>query len=1165
MKKAQRIELLREIRHSLNRYLSILFIVALGVAFYLGILSSEPDMRTSADSYFDEAKLMDVRVVGTLGLTEEDVDAVKALDGVASAEGAYSIDVLNAKNDYEYVVQVISACRSVNQMTVVEGRMPTAPDECFMDSLFLKNAGYQIGDEVTLSSGTEDPLSDSLARDAFTIVGQGSYAQYLTWRRGSSSIGKGSLDAFMVVPDEAFTMDAYTSIYMSVAGTDAYECYGEEYKDAVREVMDRVEAIQDERAAIRYASVQDEANEKLADANGQIKEAEDELADAKSQLADAEKEWKDGERKLAKKEKEWKDGKKQWRKGREQLKDARSQLADEERRLSKAKNQWDAANKQLARNEEKWTDGSSQYKKGLAQYNQGKRQYEKGLADYRTELASYQRALPQKEVLSTQPGYAVSLSYYQTLVAKKERGETLTSDDEDSLLLLGRIIPEIQKATASLGLANPPDSILSNVTSSFYSTWDSALRDANQKLGVSKKQLDATNKKLRATKRELDSGERQLAIGKKELKNNREKLSDGERQLKDAKATLVKKKKDLAKGKNELKDGLAKIKDAKKELKDGRTELDDANKEYTDSKAEADEQLADAKADVQDGEEALRDLEEPEWFVLNRDSIQNYVEYDMDADRIGAIGRVFPVLFFLVAALVSLTTMTRMVEENRVQIGTMKALGYGKFSISSKYVLYALTASVLGGILGVLVGSFYLPMFLMNAYGIMYENLTPHFSTRIHTNLALLSLLFATGCTVLAALAASYRTLSSTAASLMRPTPPKHGKRVFLEHFPWLWQHLHFTMKSTIRNLVRYKKRFLMTVFGLGGCMALLIVGFGLRDSISKIAVNQFLTLWLYDADLSLDTEYLTDQDALASSILEMDGVEDAMYAAQKTVDFMADKRDSGREGVLFVPKDAASFDQFIVLRDRRSHETYHLTDDGAVVTEKLATLLDLRVGDSLTMKEGDAEYYEVTITAITENYIDHYVYLSPNLYEEIYREPPEYNNLMLEGDVEDLPEELLQMEPVSSVLMVTELESDVDDMMQSLDDVIWVLIVSAGLLAFVVLFNLNNINITERKRELATIKVLGFFNLELAGYVYRENLILMLFGIVVGVVMGVPLHQYIIRTCEIDSMMFHRDVSPASFALSAALTVVFSLLVNAGMFFNFKKIDMVESLKSVE
>ncbi|MGN0505991.1 MAG: FtsX-like permease family protein [Lachnospiraceae bacterium] len=1057
MKRAQRKDLLRELKHSLNRYLSIMAIMALGVAFYAGVRSAEPDMQLIANRFLNETDFMDIRVIGTMGLTDGDVAAIEAVDGIARAEGAYYAEAYLETDKKTFQLKLYSIGENVNKVELTKGRMPENASECLMDEYFMEKEGYQLGDTITLSVDEDAELSDTLNSAAYTIVGAGKYAEYLSWERGTVSIGTGSADGFLFLQKNAFASEVYTSIYATVEDAKTLNCYGEEYEELIDRVQEAVEGIEAKRCEIRYEEALAPAWEEIADAEQKIADAEAELKDAEKEIADAEAELADG---------------------RKELEDGKKELSDKEVELADAKREAEDGWKELE-------SAEAELETGRAELSEGQKKYEDG----KNELIAAKAVIAEKR---------------EELEAAKQQLE-------------------------AYGMPLTPELIAA----------ETELAYAEQQLAEQEAELAKAEAELLAAEQKIADGEKELADGRKELLEAEKKITDGE-------AEISKAKQELADAETELADGEQKLADAKAEYEDGITELSEKKQELLDAKKE------------------LEEVERPEWYVLGRDTVQSLVEYGMDTERIGKIGKVFPAVFYLVAALVSLTTMTRMIEEERTQIGTMKALGYGKASIASKYLWYSLSATLIGSLFGVLLGSRILPAVIIGAYKILYAHL-PEAMTPVQWDISLMSVLIAVICTVIATLSACYKELASAPSVLMRPAAPKEGKRVFLEYITILWKHLSFSWKATCRNLFRYKKRFFMTIFGIGGCMALLMVGFGLRDSIADIVNNQYKKLWTYDAYLSIND---TDIDLSAGELAPF--VKDKMFVQLKTVDLESET--AAKSAEFFVPERLTGLEEFLKLTDRKKDGVrYELTTEGVILSEKLANILEVGVGDTIFIKQDETHSLEVTVTAVVENYLYHYIYMSPEQYLLLYGEEPEYNQMFLqlssmsEEQKESFSKAVMAEEAVDSVTYVEDLQEHVDQMMQSLNLVVVVLIVAAALLAFIVLYNLNNINIIERRRELATIKVLGFFDGELAMYVYRENILLTIFGILFGVVLGIFLHRFVILTCEIDMIMFGRDISALSYASSVALTALFSVIVNFGMFYKLRRIDMVESLKSME
>ena len=1098
-KKVTRKDFYMEIRRSPGRFLSILFIVALGVAFFSGIRAAEPSMRITGDAYFDGDSLMDIKALSTYGVTEDDVKAIEEVEGVADAEGAYSADFLYNVEDEQTVLHVMSLQEQMNEVTVSEGRLPEKVGECLADD----ESNFQIGDVITLESGTDDPVSDTLKTEKLEVVGRGNSPCYISYGRGSTTIGTGNIDAFLIVPESTFDLDVYTEVYVRVEGAEKLLAFSDEYEDCVEEVMDHIEAITDERASVRRQEIVDEANEKLADARKELEdgkqEAEKELNDAAQELADAKKQLDDAKQKISD--------------GRQQIADAKSTLAEKQQELDAAKAQYQSGVQQLA-------EGRMAYESGLAQFEAGKAQAEAQIKEGEVGLELMRQSLD-----------ASWIEYEQLLAMIPESPQEGTPEYEKWKEDNQELLMQAEQMKAAL-----------DAQEQIYQEQTANLEAAKQQLLETQKMLDSTKAQLDASEAELMQADQKLQDGQAQIQSGWKEIQDSEKELADGEA----------------------------EIAENEAKLADARTEYEEGKAEAEAEIADGEAEIADAEEEIAKIESPKWYVYDRSTLTEYNGLGENAERIGAIGRVFPVIFFLVAALISLTSMTRMVEEQRISIGTMKALGYGKFTIAAKYLGYALLATAGGSIFGVLVGEKILPYIIIYAYGILYRHI-PKILVPYDWTYAAMASVAAIACTTIATLLACYRELGAQPAVLMRPPAPKKGKRVFLEHISFVWKHLNFTWKSTVRNLMRYKKRFFMTIFGISGCMALMLVGFGLRDSVYEIADLQYAEIQVYDGSIYLQ-EDLTEEDRehLTQYLEEDDDLARFMEADMKKITLANGKKE--RDTYQCILSSSENADDYVHFRDRKTKEVYHLSDDGVIISEKTAKLLDAKVGDTICIRDKENGNKEVRIDHICENYMGHYMYMTPKYYEKVYGEKPEYNSVFFavddsysKEDLEDAGQDILAQEEVLSVGYMHDIEKQLDDMLGSLNLVIVVLIISAGMLAFVVLYNLNTINIAERKRELATLRVLGFYNPEVAGYVYRENILLTLIGALVGVGLGRVLHLFIIQTVEVDAAMFGRNINFPSYIYSLLFTIAFSMIVNGIMYFKIKKIDMVESLKSIE
>lgn len=1068
-KQALRKDFYMEIRRSLGRFLSIFFIVAIGCAFFSGIRASEPDMRYSGDAYFDAKNLMDIQVISTLGLTEDDVSAIEEVDGIAYAEGGYSVDALCTDGDSQIVVHVMSMLPTMNQLQLEEGRLPEAENECAVDADYLSQSEIEIGDKITLLSGTEDEITDTLAGDTFTVTGAVSSPNYISFQRGNTTIGSGSVTAFICVPEESFTLDVYTEIYAQVKGAKELTAFTNAYDDAVAEALDNVEAIKKEREEARYEEV-------LAEAEEEIKEAKAELEDGEQELVVAQQELEEGKAEAE-----------------AELTDARKQLENAQTEIDNGKSQLESAKAELISSQEQMETSRQELLNGQEEIDQGQ-------AELNANIDTLNEQIEQLNEVKEQ---------YNALAAS---GQT----DDYTLGMMSGLYAEIQNAETAIGEGQA---------------------------------------RIDAAKSELISGQDQINSGWEQLESGQQQLQDAAGQIETGQAELVA-------AQNEVNDGWKEYYESEAEA---RAEIEDGEQQIEDARADLDKGWQEFAA----AEQELEKLEKPEWYVYDRNNLPDYTSYGDNADRMKAIGEVFPVIFFLVAALISLTTMTRMVEEQRTLIGTFKALGYERHSIAGKYLGYALLATVAGSTVGILFGEKVFPYIIINAYGIMFPYMN-ELSIPYNIQYGLGAAAAALACTLAATFMSCFNELKEQAAELMRPPTPKQGQRVLLERAPFIWKRLNFSWKASIRNLVRYKKRFFMTIFGIGGCMALMLVGFGLKDSIFAIVDIQYGEIQLYDGNIILEEDITEEERAGLLKVLQSDKNVSGSAEGLLT-QITLGNNDEWHDVYIDVPEDVDGFSEFVVLQDRITGEEYRLSEDGAILTEKMAKELEVEAGDSIVIRDEDKGDLSVKISSVCENYMGHYLYMTPGYYEKVYGEIPDYNCMFYKTiertteEAEEVGETVLKHDGTLSISYTTDMRRQVDDMLGSLDIVIVVLIMSAGMLAFVVLYNLNNINITERKRELATLKVLGFYNNEICAYVYRENIVLTFLGSLFGMVLGKILHRFIIVTVEIENVMFGRNIDVSSFVYGFLLTAAFSCLVNGAMYFKLKKINMVESLKSVE
>ncbi len=1209
MKNVMQKDFWREIKHTRSRFFSIMILVALSVAFLSGLKATAPDMKRTGDDYLDSLHLADIQVLSTLGLTDDDITSLRAQDKVEDAEGEYVIDAFASSDSLDAVVKVLSLTgRGINEVLLREGRMPERADECVVEENMLSLMSISIGDTITLTPG--DDLSDALAQDTYTVVGTVRSPVYLAVERGTSTLGSGTVKAYLYLPREAFTLDYYTAAYVRVSGAAEMTAFYSDYDDYIDAVIDELEPFGDARAQLRHDDLVDEATEKLDDAQ---KELDDAKAEADEKLGDAQKELSDARRKLD-------DGWKDYYDGQQELKDARVELDD-------AKIELDDGEMQYLNGMEEYEDALDEYEKGRAEYEDGLAQYEDGVKELESgekELAAGRRQLESGErqleelAKTVTDALAAAGSPYEggpgKLLDDLGRGDSAAIAATDGALggiraqLTGGIAQtqsKIDEMQDQLVTVNTAIDQLSQIPPEYMTPEQEQMLAEAQ---AAKPQLEAgiataqatkaeleenlsqlnsiSASSLAASKRELDdgwdeyyAGEAELDAGRKELRDAKMELDDAKAQLDDAPAQLADAKKELSDARKKLDDGWkdyydgeAQYADGIKELSDAYTELTDGERdyrkglrEYADGKAEADEKIADAQEKITDARRKVADIDSCEWYIFSRSYNPGYTGFGQDADRMANLASVLPIIFFLVAALVCLTTMTRMVEEQRVQIGALKALGYSRLAISWKYIGYGLLPSLVGGVLGLVIGYILFPKMIFTAYQIMYQ--MPDIELHAYTDISLFSVLAAVACTTVATLWACLATLRETPASLMRPRTPKAGKRVFLEYIKPLWRRMSFIHKVTARNLFRYQKRFWMTVIGIGGCTALIIAGFGMRSSLLFTMSRQYDELFHYSAQVTLADNALPEERAAVEDFLEHDSrVVNYIPCAASSATAMTSRYSTTAYVEVM---ESGEIGKVVDLFDYKSGDPITMGDEGVYIDQKLSELLKVSVGDTFFL-DGDVRG-DVTVAGIYEHYTGHFIYMTPGYYENVLHADGEPNAYLLNFTSDDTDtcnaifEKLLDMSGVATTSRMRDTQDTYMHSMERVDFVVVIIILAAAALAMVVLFNLSNINITERQRELATIKLLGFYDGEVSAYVYRENIVLTLFGILLGCFMGHWLHIYLVRSTEIDLMMFGRQTAPSAYVYAAILTMLFSVLVNVLAHFKMKKIDMVESLKSAE
>ena len=1152
--------ILRAVSRSKPRFIAIFAIMALGSGFYAGISAAAPNMRQTVDSYMDRQNFMDIGLISTLGFTKQDVQAVQQTAGVEAVMPTWQEDVMSHIDGMDTAIRVHALPQngaedagsdSMNRPVLVSGNWPQTAQECVVDQ--KKTLGKQtlhIGDKVTVQEQNGLKL---LKSTKFRITGFVQSPMYLSFTLGNTNIGNGQLSRYLYVLPQTFSAAAYTLLAVKVNNAASCNSFTAAYHNTVNPVCDSLSSLGKQRAPLRekevtasarqqlvngrksYEAQKADAQKKLAAAKQQLDIASMQIRQSTTRLADAQNRITTGNDKLKEARASYAPGSAQYTQQKQQ---AEKQLSDASRKLqagkdsiAQAQQKYDAGKAQLAAQEKKLSDAKATLD------GQGQK-----LSDAKTQIDDSRQKLENSAGEVEQARQALALLDNSGQGASQEAStlrQTITDYEQKSAQLKDA---QTQYATGQQAFAQAQQE------------YDRQSAAVQPKLEQAQQQLDDAANHLEKAQRQLDDGEAQYRTQRNAA---REQLTDAETRLQQAKTQIDQKTQELVRAQKQLEQGQTQLAAAQNLLSENRLK-------YAQSEKDTQGKLAAAQKKLSAGEKQLNVLSKPAWYVLNRDQNVGYSSFTSDADRMQSIARLFPVFFFLVAALVVLTTMTRMVDEERTEIGSYKAMGFSRRAIANRYLLYALLVSVSGSIAGVIIGCLTLPTVCWNAYRLMYN--APPLTPRINLFYSVISCCASVLVTVLATFASCWAVLREKPASLLQPKAPKPGKRILLEHITPLWQHMNFSAKVTARNLFRYKKRFVMTVVGIAGCTALVLTGFGLKDSISHVVSNQYDDICQYNMVTNLQKAL---SDSTRTILNDRSVISQWMQYSCRSVD-VENAKGSSMSVNLLVPKDAGALPQFIRLRDRRTKKPVYFGRDSVVVTEKLANRLRLKSGSKLILPDNSGKKHTFTVTGITENYIYHYVYVDPVLYQQITKETPNYSGIWgnytgSEAGQASLNHRLMQQGDVMTMVFVHDYTKNFDNMIQALNAVVAVLIFCAGMLSFVVLYNLTNINITERSREMATLRVLGFYQRETAEYIYRETSILTFIGCALGLLLGVFMHRAVITTIEVDVCMFGREINSLSYLWSILLTLGFTAVVDLIMFPKFRKINMVESLKSVD
>ncbi len=1164
-------DIYQTIRNNLSRFVAIAVMIALGTGVFTGFAVGCMDVFDSADLFYDNQNTYDIKIVSTLGLEEEDLFALSSIEKVNSVFGNCSLDVLTTLKDGNQLLANVTTLDAggMNEPYVLEGIRPTKSGQIVVTSKFINDTGLQIGDTITLeeASADEDDTEDTSSAPALVVTKYEITAIILSPLNVSNtegsiaaiSMSSSSTDYMMYVTTDCIKSDVYTAIYLTLEGTRDMDCYSEEYETLVEDRIATIEdTIQNEREQARYEKVMGDARSKLSEAEQELSdkmtEAEQEFSDAQAKIDDGWNSYKDGMAELQANQAKLTDGQLA-------LNDAKKSTKD---KLDAAQKEIDAKSAELEAGEEKLNRQEADALEKFAAHEQqlnnsqsdlkeqkseAEAQLTDAVADLSIEAQKIWRSEAAKKIWADMILDGISAAPY--LLAVKQ-GDTPTGELTDTY---NAAMIQLQSDTQALAVcfATGGYPLSEEQTKDFstlavtYGTLSYSQNMLDENAAVLTAQKTDAMKQISDARKQIEEGKSALLNGQKELDKNRE----------EAASQFADKQTELLEGMQKLEEGKQKLKEAAADLTEGQEELDQNKSEYEDTIATAKQKLSDAKEDIEG-------ISMAKWYVWDRSENDSFDGINNDISFIQAVTKAFPFIFFLVAILISLTTMTRMVEEDRTLIGTYKSIGYTKLLISLKYILYAILACVTGGILGIGIGFYVLPKVIWIIVQTMY--VLPTFQYSFYPVYGLggfgMFLLGIMGATIFACA----EMLHKRPAELMRPKAPKEGSRILLERIPFIWKRLKFLRKVTFRNLFRYKKRAIMTIVGILGCTMLIVFGFGIRDTVGGVMSDQYGNVTVYDAIVVADNLNTEEMDQLTDELKESEIVKEMLQLQISTL-ALASSSDKVDITVLVIPDDA-DFDSYVHLKDIKTNSKETLPIEGIVVTQNAAKRLKLKSGDSVSLQNEDNLEYDFPVAFITANNAGNFVYLSESCYQAAFGDYAGTSLLLNLTETSKGEEWLDNLREDHRILSVNSSQDTIDtfgDVKKIIDMIVYLLIGMSAVLALTVLFTLSNINVSERERELATIKVLGFRPQEVNSYVNKETLILTLMGILLGMPAGYGITYAILANVSIADIAFKVRVSAVAYLAAAILTMIFTLLVNKITNKTLRKINMVEALKSVE
>lgn len=1119
---------------SKGRFFSIMCLVALGSFALVGLQVAGPDMRKTGENYFNSLNLADISILGDYGIDDKNEAAINKVTGAKCIEYGYLKDVVISDTDKS--VRVFSQTDGISEYELIDGRMPKNKDEIAVASFFADE--YKLGDTISFTEKENISGNTVLKNHEPKIVGFVNSSELLSIiNMGQSTAGTGELQGYAVVTKDAFDSDIYMIARLSFNDTDGVDPYSSEYTELIQSHKDELDALLADQPNVRLNSIKDEYQQKIDDAQKEIDEA-------KKKLDDSLKKLKDGETQLEEAKKKYKDGlaeyKKQKSTAESQLANAQSQLFSASAQIAQAENTLNAKNSELLSAEAKLKKARNTLDSKWAEYNEKAAQLEE-LKQTKAQL-DYAQAELSSQIAAAEASIGMSIEQIEAFLPNLQ--VVLPQEQYEQLCALVEAKNTLSEKQAA------------------YNEAAKQAEGAEEQFAAAKAELEKGEAEYSSKQAEIAAAKKQLSAAKAELEQKKQEYNSGESSYQAKKAEADQK---LSKAKSQIDDAAKKISDSEKELKDG-------YKKYNEKKPDADKKIADAEEKVEEAQDALNRLKAPVYALDTRREVpgsEGYLIYGNVSNIVDALADVFPIFLYFVAALVTLTTMTRFVDEERINSGTLKALGYSNKDIVKKFTVYGFASSMTGAVIGIAAGHTLLPIIVYNAYGHSFTY--PRIELHFHLGISLIAAALAFLCAVVPAFIVANKELREKPSALLQPKPPEAGSKILLERITPIWNRLNFTHKVTARNIFRYKKRILMTIFGVCGSVTLIFAGFSVQHSISGIKDRQFGDIMKYDIIVAQNDGVTDKQQNEINKLLGDESINSHMPIHYETVTKVAGKNSDRQEIKMIVPESADELSKYITLVNRSSKKEIELTDNGCVISERLSKLLNVKKGDFFELTDEDGAVQTVTVDGITEMYMGHFLFMNSAYYEKSFDNAYCVNaelvtlNDRSTDNAKAQASRFMELKGVKGVVQNTTLTNQIDTIVHSLNRIMQILILVAILLAVVILYNLTNINVSERIRELSTIKVLGFYNKEVTMYIYRETILLTVIGILVGFGFGDLLYRYIITIVPPNNVMFNPALGAKAFIIPVIVISVITLILGLMMNRRLKNVDMLEALKSVE